>query len=150
MTYREGKFEVGPTKTRESRRVVSVPPHVQSAVLEHLQRHVGEGGEALLFVEPSTGSFAGEKRFRTAWEAARDAIGQPQLHFHDLRHAAGVLAAHSGATVRELMDRLGHTTPGMSMRYQHTAANRAAELADRLSALAVTNPPKSGNLSATA
>lgn len=140
LTYRDGKFEVGPTKTRESRRVVSVPPHVRPAVVEHLQRHVGEDGEALVFVEPSTGSFAGEKRFRTAWEAARESIGQPQLHFHDLRHAAGVMAAQTGATLRELMDRLGHTSPNMSMRYQHTAEGRAAALADRLSALATTNP----------
>lgn len=136
VTYREGKFEVGPTKTRESRRVVSVPPHVRPAVVEHLQRHVGPGGDALLFVEPSTGSFAGEKRFRTAWETARESVGQPQLHFHDLRHAAGVMAAQTGATLRELMDRLGHTSPNMSMRYQHTAEGRAAALADRLSALA--------------
>ncbi len=140
VTYREGKFEVGPTKTRESRRSVSVPPHVRPAVLDHLQRHVADGDDALVFVEPSTGSFAGEKRFRTAWEAAREEIGQPQLHFHDLRHTAGVMAAHTGATVRELMDRLGHTTPAMSMRYQHTAEGRAAELADKLSAMATRTP----------
>lgn len=140
VTYREGKFEVGPTKTRESRRVVSVPPHVRPAVLEHLQHHVGADGETLLFIEPSTGSFAGEKRFRTAWESAREAIGQPGMHFHDLRHAAGVMAAQTGATLRELMDRLGHTSPNMSMRYQHTAEGRAAALADRLSALATTTP----------
>ncbi|MGJ6122972.1 site-specific integrase [Mycolicibacterium sp. Y3] len=140
VTYRDGKFEVGPTKTRESRRVVSVPPHVRPAVLDHLDRHVAKAGEALLFVEPSTGSFAGEKRFRTAWESARETIGQPDLHFHDLRHAAGVMAAQTGATLRELMDRLGHTSPNMSMRYQHTAEGRAAALADRLSALAVAPP----------
>ena len=138
VTYREGRFEVGPTKTRESRRVVSVPPHVRPAVLAHLENYVAEDGEALLFVEPSTGSFAGEKRFRTAWEAARETIGQPELHFHDLRHAAGVMAAQTGATLRELMDRLGHTSPNMSMRYQHTAEGRSAALADRLSSLVAT------------
>ncbi len=139
VTYRDGKFEVGPTKTRESRRVVSVPPHVRPAVLEHLTHYTAEAAEALVFTEPSTGSFAGEKRFRTAWEAARAEIGQPELHFHDLRHAAGVMAAQTGATLRELMDRLGHTSPNMSMRYQHTAEGRADALAERLSALAA--PP---------
>lgn len=140
VTYREGRFEVGPTKTRESRRVVSVPPHVRPAVVGHLARHTAEDDEALVFIEPSTGSFAGEKRFRAAWETARAAIGQPQLHFHDLRHAAGVMAAQTGATLRELMDRLGHTSPNMSMRYQHTAEGRAAALADKLSALANEKP----------
>lgn len=136
LTYREGRFEVGPTKTRESRREVSVPPHVRPVVVQHLQQHVGPGDDALLFTEPDTGSFAGEKRFRAAWESARDAIGKPDLHFHDLRHCAGVLAALTGATLRELMGRLGHTSPNTAMRYQHIAEGRAAALADRLSALA--------------
>jgi len=109
---------------------------VRPAVVHHLSQYVADAADALIFVEPSTGSFAGEKRFRAAWEAARDAIGKPQLHFHDLRHCAGVLAALTGATLRELMGRLGHTSPNTAMRYQHIAEGRAAALADRLSALA--------------
>ncbi|MDG4667822.1 site-specific integrase [Mycobacterium sp. 236(2023)] len=145
VTYREQRFEAGPTKTRESKRVVSVPPHIRPDVLEHLKHHVGKGKEDLLFTDPATGSFHGEWNFRGHWDTARKMIGQPELHFHDLRHAAGVMAAQTGATLRELMDRLGHTSPNMSMRYQHTAEGRADALADRLSALAVTNPPMSGN-----
>lgn len=140
VTYREQRFEAGPTKTRESKRVVSVPPHIRPAVLEHLKRHVEKGREALLFTDPATGGFHGEWHFRGPWDTARKAIGQPELHFHDLRHAAGVMAAQTGATLRELMDRLGHTSPNMSMRYQHTAEGRADALADRLSALASEKP----------
>jgi len=33
------------------------------------------------------------------------------------------------------MGRLGHSTPGAAMRYQHAAADRDAEIARRLSAL---------------
>lgn len=33
------------------------------------------------------------------------------------------------------MGRLGHTTPGAAMRYQHAAADRDAEIARRLSEL---------------
>jgi hypothetical protein len=47
-----------------------------------------------------------------------------------------VLAAQTGATLAELMGRLGHTTPGAAMRYQHAAADRDAEIAKRLSVLA--------------
>lgn len=136
LTYRQGRFEVGPTKTRESRREVSVPPHMRPAVVQHLSQHVGPDDDALLFTEPDTGSFAGEKRFRAAWESARDAIGKPDLHFHDLRHCAGVLVALTGATLREIMGRLGHTSPNTAMRYQHIAEGRVAALADRLSMLA--------------
>lgn len=140
VTYRDGKFDVGPTKTRESRRVVSVPPHVRPAVLDHLENHTAKGDEALVFTDPATGSYSGEWQFRVPWDAARAAIGKPELHFHDLRHAAGVLAVQGGASTREVMDRLGHTSPTMAMRYQHTAEGRAAALADRLSALANGDP----------
>ncbi len=58
------------------------------------------------------------------------------LRWHDLRHTGAVLAAQTGATLAELMGRLGHSTPGAAMRYQHAAADRDAEIARRLSALA--------------
>ena len=38
----------------------------------------------------------------------------------------------------ELMKRIGHTTPGMAMRYQIAAAERDAVIAERLSELAAT------------
>ena len=52
-----------------------------------------------------------------------------------LRHTGAVLAAQTGATLAELMGRLGHTTPGAALRYQHAAHGRDAEIARRLSAL---------------
>ncbi|MGV7591945.1 site-specific integrase, partial [Mycobacterium kansasii] len=48
----------------------------------------------------------------------------------------GTLAAQAGATTKELMDRLGHATPVMALRYQHTAAGRDAAIADKLGELA--------------
>jgi integrase len=67
---------------------------------------------------------------------AREAAGRKDLHWHDLRHTGAVLAAQTGASLAELMGRLGHTTPGAAMRYQHAAADRDAEIARRVSALA--------------
>ena len=55
---------------------------------------------------------------------------------NDLRHSGAVLAALTGATLRELMDRLGHSTPAATLRYQHTANGRDAEIAALLSKLA--------------
>lgn len=139
VTYRNREYVCGPTKTAESNRTVTVPPHLRPAIKEHLAEHTGKGRTALLFPDPETGTFYAEGRFRVPFFAARDAIGQPDLHFHDLRHFGGVMAALTGATTREVMDRLGHTTTTAAMRYQHVAAGRADALADRLSALA--SPP---------
>ena len=67
---------------------------------------------------------------------ARKAAGREDLRWHDLRHTGAVLAAQTGATLAELMGRLGHSTPGAAMRYQHAAADRDTEIARRLSELA--------------
>lgn len=60
----------------------------------------------------------------------------PDLHFHDLRHTGAVLGAATGATLAELMQRLGHTTAGAAMRYQHAASDRDAQIAEALSLIA--------------
>ncbi len=66
---------------------------------------------------------------------ARKVAGRDDLRWHDLRHTGAVLAARTGAMLAELMGRLGHSTPGAAMRYQHAAADRDAEIARRLSVL---------------
>ena len=137
VTFRRGTFDAGPTKTKESNRTVTVPPHLRRVITAHLDQHVGEARTALLFPDPVTGGFYAEGRYRTPFFNARQAIGKDELHFHDLRHFGGVMAAEAGGTTKEVMARLGHVTSGTAMRYQHVAAGRADVLADRLSALAV-------------
>ena len=67
---------------------------------------------------------------------ARESAGRPDLRWHDLRHTGAVLAAQTGATLAELMGRLGHSTPAAALRYQHVAADRDYEIACKLSMLA--------------
>ena len=74
--------------------------------------------------------------------AGRKAAGRKDLRWHDLRHTGAVLAAQTGATLAELMGRLGHSTPGAAMRYQHAAADRDAVIARRLSQLAESGRPQ--------
>jgi integrase len=62
--------------------------------------------------------------------------GRPDLRLCDLRHTGAVLAAQTGATLAELMARLGHTTPGAAMRYQHAGRERDKALAAKLSEMA--------------
>ena len=135
------EFVVGPPKTKESARTVSVPPHLRPLLMQHLAARVGPAKSALLFPDPVTGSFYAEGRFRAPFNAAKTAIGQPGLCFHHLRHYGGVMAAVAGGTTREVMDRLGHVTSTAAMRYQHTARGRADLLAERLSALAAPTTP---------
>lgn len=73
------------------------------------------------------------------WYRARAAAGRPDLRFHDLRHTGGTLAAATGATLADLMARLGHSTPAAAMVYQHAVAGRDRDIADALSGFAVGN-----------
>jgi integrase len=54
------------------------------------------------------------------------------MRFHDLRHCAQVLAAENGATLAELMARMGHCTPNAAQVYMHARAERDTALADAL------------------
>ena len=53
-----------------------------------------------------------------------------------LRHSGAVLAAQSGATLAELMSRLGHSSATAALRYQHAVASRDKDIAALLSKLA--------------
>jgi integrase len=63
-------------------------------------------------------------------------LGLEGLRFHDLRHTAATLAAAAGATTRELMERMGHTSPAVALRYQHVMADRQGAIAAALDGLA--------------
>jgi integrase len=59
-----------------------------------------------------------------------------EFKFHDLRHTGSTLAAQSGATMADLMLRLGHSTEVAARRYLHTVEGRDREIAVALSRLA--------------
>jgi len=129
-----GKFVVKTPKTRAGIRRVAIPPHLMPMVRDHLMRFTAPGGDGLLF--PSAGDATRHLRqsaMARVYYPARDAAGRPDLRFHDLRHTGAVLAAQTGATLAELMARLGHSTPAAAMRYQHAAQDRDAVIASRLS-----------------
>lgn len=54
------------------------------------------------------------------------------MRWPDLRHLAGTLTAQAGATLRETMDRLGHSSPQAALRYQHVAASRPRKIASAI------------------
>ncbi len=55
---------------------------------------------------------------------------------HDLRHTGQTMAASTGATIKDLMRRLGHASPAASYRYLHALDARDDEIASALSELA--------------
>lgn len=130
-----GEVVVGPPKTESSKRDVTIPPHVLPNLATHLERHAQHGRDGLVFPGPSGGHWTPSGLYYH-WHRARAVIGREDLRWHDLRHVGGTLAAQSGATLRELMDRLGHSTPAAALRYQEAARDSDRRIAEKLSQLA--------------
>jgi len=128
-----GTVEVDLPKTRASVRTVSVPAPLAAALASHLREFVGEGAEARLFTTVS-GTNPARSNLNTTFRRALEAAGVPPVRFHDLRHVAQVFAAEAGATLPELMARLGHASPAAALIYLHARAERDQALTDALGA----------------
>jgi integrase len=116
-------------------RDVAIPPHIIPAIEQHLAKHVGKNRDSLIFPTENGGHLQPSTLYRH-WYRARAKAKRNDLRWHDLRHPGDVLAAATGASLAELMARLGHSTPQAAMRYQHAAAGRDREIAALLSKLA--------------
>ncbi len=135
VTSRDGQVFVGDPKSDAGKRTVSIPPHLVAVLGQHLAEHVEGGRDALLFPAQHGGHLA-PTTLHNPWRKAREAAGRPDLRFHDLRHTGATLAAATGATLADLMQRLGHSTPAAALRYQHAVADRDRAIADALSGFA--------------
>ncbi|RFZ03848.1 putative prophage phiRv2 integrase [Mycobacterium marinum] len=130
-----GTFEVTTPKSEASVRDVTIPPHIIPQIEDHLSRYVGNKRDSLLFPAQHGGHLAPATLSRH-WYRARKAAKRDDLRWHDLRHSGAVLAAATGASLAELMARLGHSTPQAAMRYQHAAQGRDRQIAALLSKIA--------------
>jgi integrase len=130
-----GAFSVGPPKSAAGRRTVTLPAVVVEALAEHLARYTAKSPEAYVFLS-SQGRHLRRSNFnRRVWQPATRAAGVEGLRVHDLRHTAGTLATAAGGSLREVMDRLGHSTTVAAVRYQHVMADRDAAIARELNRL---------------
>lgn len=125
------RFDSRP-KTDAGYRTVALPPHVLPFLREHLETYAGE---TRLFVSTRGGPMAGDT-LTQAFTRVRDRVGLDGFRFHDLRHTGQTLAAATGATLADLMKRLGHSSPAAAMRYLHTVGGRDEAIAEALSVLA--------------
>jgi integrase len=137
----ENGFEVTTPKSAAGARDVELPPHLIPGLKDHLERLTAPGADALLFPAVGGQHLAPASLYRHFYPA-REAAGRKDLRWHDLRHSGAVLAAVAGATLAELMQRLGHCTPAAALRYQHVSAGRDRQIAKLLSGLATGDTRK--------
>jgi integrase len=122
----------GDPKTAAGKRTIAVPPHVMPVLRLHLEQYAGP---VRLFVSRDGSPLRGNTLYQ-AFVRARRKVGLDDLTFHDLRHTGQTLAAQAGATMADLMRRLGHASMAAAKRYLHTVEGRDREIAKALSDLA--------------
>ncbi len=110
------------------RRTVSFPKEIVGELRWHLECFAVPGAEGLVFVGPLGGRLR-RSNFRDLWLVALEDAGLPDLHLHDLRHTGNTMAAATGASLRELMERMGHSSSRAAMIYQHASRERDEAIA---------------------
>jgi integrase len=141
-----GQLRADVPKTPSSVRVVTLPGPLVAILEDHLERFVPARGDALLFAT-QTGTIPARSNLGATWRRACTAAGVPHVRLHDLRHVAQVNAAEAGATLPELMARLGHATPAAAMVYLHARTDRDTQLTAALGhAMAVTPQPETESM----
>jgi integrase len=135
----KGRLMDGPPKW-DSRRTVTLPHPIVDELRGHLAEYSEAGRTGRVFVGPKGGTLR-RPNFQEAWAAATKAADVPLLHFHDLRHVGNTLASSTGASLRELMARMGHASPQAALIYQHATAERDRAIADALGRMITDRVP---------
>jgi integrase len=129
-----GEQRVKGPKSEAGHRSVALP----AAILPELRAHLGtdgfaeQGTDGRLFAGPK-GATPKRQNFNRIWKKALTKAGaNPDLHLHDLRHTGGTLTAQTGATLKEIMSRLGQSSTRAAMIYQHATDERDQRIAEAL------------------
>ncbi|HET9895186.1 MAG TPA: site-specific integrase [Streptosporangiaceae bacterium] len=116
---RGGGQHFGPPKSKAGLRTVPIPELIVSVIRWHLNCF------------------------------AQDGDGLTGVHFHDLRHTGNTLAANAGASLRELMDRMGRDSERAALIYLHGSDARQQAIADSLDKLARDELKRTGTSGTT-
>jgi integrase len=134
VELRTGGLIFGPPKSDAGLRVVTIPTAIRRDVRAHLRDFVPDEPDALVFTGSKGAPLRRSNFQRTSnWTRSVTDVGLPGFHFHDLRHTGNTLASRTGASLADLMARMGHGSTRAALIYQHAAQQQDKGIADALS-----------------
>jgi integrase len=119
----DGSLVTGPPKSTAGKRIVFLPAFLLPEIITHLERFTAPGDDSLVFVGPKNGPLR-RPNFSRIWRRAAESAELTGFHFHDLRHTGNHIASATGASLKELMGRMGHSTTRAALIYQHRTTER--------------------------
>jgi integrase len=126
-----GVLIIGPPKSEAGRRTLVIPDALVPELAAHLDVFVAPGDDARVFTG-AKGAPIRRHNWWGKWKDAMETVGLTGFRFHDLRHTCNTLTAATGASTRELMHRMGHSSAAAALRYQHATRDRDAVIAQAL------------------
>ena len=142
----DGELIFGQPKTKAGLRTVNIPTAIRRDLRGHLRDFVGDQPDAVIFTGANGGMLRRSNFQRAAkWTDSVTAVGLPGFHFHDLRHTGNTLASRTGASLADLMARMGHSSTRAALIYQHAAQEQDREIADALSSRIVLERDRARN-----
>ncbi|MEU0513628.1 tyrosine-type recombinase/integrase [Amycolatopsis sp. NPDC006125] len=134
-------------KSRAGRRVLSVPPPLVLALLEHRKVQDAERQRAAdvwqddgwMFAQP-TGRPTDPRADYGEWKDVLKAAGVREARLHDARHTAATFLLVLGVAQRAVMDVMGWSKIDMAQRYQHVPDELRQSIATQLGGLLWTGP----------
>lgn len=127
-----GRRATGPPKSNAGQRTLILPGFLHLDLRRHVDWFADKEPNGLLFVGEKGAPFR-RSSFGRKWRKARDAAGLPAgFRFYDLRHTGNQMAAETGATLRDLMVRMGQSSVRAALIYQHSSLERQREIAHGL------------------
>ncbi len=141
----DGRFVFGEPKSARSRRVLTLPAVVVTALRRHPEITRGRATGApvrvagqpadLVFVSAS-GRPVEPRSVNLAFDRLLKRAGVPHARVHDLRHTCATLLLAEGASDREVMELLGHSSIGITMNtYAHVLDDSKRRMASRMDGL---------------
>jgi len=128
-----GELHFGPTKNHRSR-IVGIPGFLRDLLDTHLDQHVPDEPDALVFTSPQGAPLRNSNFRRQVWYTAVEQAGLPEgLRIHDLRHTCASLLIAAGANPKAVQAHLGHSSISVTMdRYTHLFPSDVDDLIRRL------------------
>ncbi|MGH3889171.1 MAG: tyrosine-type recombinase/integrase [Pseudonocardiaceae bacterium] len=134
-------------KSRAGRRVVSLPPSLFSALLEHRTEQEGERRVAAdlwrddgwVFAQPN-GKPTDPRADYGEWKELLAAAGVREARLHDARHTAATMLLVLNVADRAVMDLMGWSKIDMAQRYMHVPDELRRRIAAQVDGLLWKRP----------
>ena len=134
--YEFGQLVKGTPKSKASVRKIPLPELIIADLRTHLDKYAAASEDGFVFVGVKGGQLR-RSNFSKTWAKALAKADLPaEVHVHDLRHTGNTFAAETGASLAELMNRMGHSSTRAAQVYLHAREERGQQIAATLDKMA--------------